>query len=122
MLRRALLLTWLVTAMLALSSGSRRAGDPSGFDASPNRYLTDRPFHAVGYNGVAVTEEANATRVAVEILRAGGNAVDAAVAAAFALAVTFPEAGNLGGNQRVQRFLVDHGQPAETPGIDLVDC
>ncbi|MCK4775510.1 MAG: gamma-glutamyltransferase, partial [Candidatus Krumholzibacteria bacterium] len=57
----------------------------------------DRPFWATGYGGIAVTEESHATRVAADILRAGGNAVDAAVAAAFALAVTFPEAGNLGG-------------------------
>lgn len=46
---------------------------------------------------VAVTPEAEASRVALEVLADGGNAVDAAVAAALALAVTHPVAGNLGG-------------------------
>jgi len=48
-------------------------------------------------NGMVVAEERLATRIGVEILQRGGNAVDAAVAVGFALAVTWPTAGNLGG-------------------------
>ncbi|WP_458424839.1 gamma-glutamyltransferase [Methylorubrum extorquens] len=47
--------------------------------------------------GMVSSQDALATRVGVEILRKGGNAVDAAVAVGFALAVTLPRAGNLGG-------------------------
>jgi gamma-glutamyltranspeptidase/glutathione hydrolase len=48
-------------------------------------------------HGMVVTQEKRATRIGLDILERGGNAVDAAVAVGFALAVTLPKAGNLGG-------------------------
>ena len=48
-------------------------------------------------NGMVITTSAPASDVGAAILRKGGNAVDAAVATAFALAVTHPSAGNIGG-------------------------
>ena len=54
-----------------------------------------RPVHA--RHAMVVTVEPHATDIGVAVLKSGGNAVDAAVAVGFALAVTHPSAGNLGG-------------------------
>ncbi|QIR16160.1 gamma-glutamyltransferase [Shewanella aestuarii] len=48
-------------------------------------------------HGMVVSQEAIASQIGVDILKQGGNAVDAAVAVGFALAVTLPRAGNIGG-------------------------
>jgi len=56
-----------------------------------------RVLPVTGQHGMVASQEASATDIGVDILKRGGNAVDAAVAVGFALAVTLPQAGNLGG-------------------------
>src|SRR3974390_3100199 len=60
-------------------------------------------------HGMVVTRERHATEAGVRILEAGGNAVDAAVAVGFALAVTHPSAGNIGGGGFMLIRLADGG-------------
>ena len=76
-------------------------------------FATARPVLAK--HGMVVSQEAEASRVGLDILKRGGNAVDAAVAVGFALAVTLPRAGNLGGGG----FMVLHrADTGETVAID----
>ncbi|MGC2458945.1 MAG: gamma-glutamyltransferase [Gallionellaceae bacterium] len=58
-------------------------------------------------NGMVVTAQHLATHVGVDVLKAGGNAVDAAVAVGYALAVVYPAAGNLGGGGFMTIQLAD---------------
>jgi gamma-glutamyltranspeptidase/glutathione hydrolase len=58
-------------------------------------------------NGMVVTAQEYATRIGVDVLRGGGNAIDAAVAVGYALAVVYPAAGNLGGGGFMTLQLAD---------------
>jgi gamma-glutamyltranspeptidase / glutathione hydrolase len=75
----------------------------------------DRIHPVFAERGMVASQEASATRIGLDVLRNGGNAVDAAVAVAFALAVTLPSAGNLGGGGFM---LVHDAASAETVAID----
>jgi gamma-glutamyltranspeptidase/glutathione hydrolase len=68
----------------------------------------------VARNGMVVAQEARAARIGVDILQRGGNAVDAAVAVGFAMAVTYPRAGNIGGGG----FMVIHLASGDDVAID----
>ncbi|ABE54939.1 gamma-glutamyltransferase 1. Threonine peptidase. MEROPS family T03 [Shewanella denitrificans OS217] len=75
----------------ALSVATVSANDVSIY----SQMATAQPVWAK--HGMVASQEALASRIGVEILKQGGNAIDAAVAVGFALAVTLPRAGNIGG-------------------------
>jgi len=66
----------------------------------------------VAEHGMVVAQEKIAARVGADILRQGGNAVDAAVATGFAMAVTYPRAGNIGGGGFMVLHLADRNEDA----------
>jgi gamma-glutamyltranspeptidase/glutathione hydrolase len=85
-----------LAATLALplaARGDERAGD-----------AIVAPQGVVAHGGMAVAQEARAAQIGADILKNGGNAIDAAVATGFALAVSYPRAGNIGGGG----FMVIH--------------
>ncbi len=88
-----------VTRFLALSLAALLLSASAHAQVAPvSRAPAIRPATAIlAHNGMVVAQESRAARIGVEILDRGGNAVDAAVAVGFALAVTYPRAGNIGG-------------------------
>jgi gamma-glutamyltranspeptidase / glutathione hydrolase len=72
--------------------------------------------HAVtAEHGMVVAQEKNAARIGADVLKRGGNAVDAAVATGFAMAVSYPRAGNIGGGG----FMIIHSaERGEDTAID----
>jgi gamma-glutamyltranspeptidase / glutathione hydrolase len=92
-------------------------GAPPGMPAvaPPIPSEGSRLLPALAEHGMVASQEARATRIGVDVLKRGGNAVDAAVAVGFALAVTLPKAGNLGGGG----FMLVHlARRNETVAID----
>ena len=101
---------------LACAAPARAQGLPPGMPgAGAIQSDAARLLPAYAPHGMVVSQEARATRIGAAILARGGNAVDAAVAVGFALAVTLPRAGNLGGGG----FMLVHlAARNETVAID----
>ena len=99
---------WLGALLLTASqiASARQAAILSGRDIV---------HPVVARHGIVSSQEATATKIGVEILKKGGNAVDAAVAVGFALAVTLPRAGNIGGGGFMMVHMAGSG---ETVAID----
>ncbi|WP_028348367.1 gamma-glutamyltransferase [Bradyrhizobium murdochi] len=95
--RKAIAAIALVFACGATAFAQDRRGFHSSLDPSAVRSIPAE-------HGMVVAQERIAAEVGADILRQGGNAVDAAVATGFALAVTYPRAGNIGGGG----FMVIH--------------
>lgn len=110
--RPKLSLIWLLATLLIAV-----AILPSNATAQPSQLLNYEAIHKPvrGDHGMVVSQNQTASEVGAQILRDGGNAVDAAVATAFAMAVTLPRAGNIGGDG----FMLIHlAEPEQTVAID----
>ncbi len=100
----------------------------SSLSAYSSPILEGQRMHPVqGTNGMVVTSHILATKSALEVLKKRGNAIDAAVTAAFSLAVTQPRSGNIGGGgfmlisseQKGEVIAIDYREKA--PGKATVD-
>lgn len=118
-------LRWIV--LLALASVSltacRSESGGGAIAVAPADWRTNLPSHwpfdvdalpVAADRGMVVSTDAYASDVGVEVLKAGGNAVDAAVATSLALAVVNPEAGNIGGGG----FMVIRLADGRTAALD----
>jgi gamma-glutamyltranspeptidase / glutathione hydrolase len=102
----------MLLALLAclVCVGPLAAQDALNPDSAPARAAPPAPVTPVtARHGMVVAQEARAARIGVEFLQQGGNAVDAAVATGFALAVTYPRAGNIGGGGYMVIHLAGRG-------------
>src|SRR5664279_3408839 len=98
---------WIVAAILLIVASCL----PAAAQQERHRGFYTPPaagaLHAVvAEHGMVVAQERIAARIGADVLRRGGNAVDAAVATGFAMAVTYPRAGNIGGGG----FMVIHSR------------
>lgn len=112
MKKQACQLTHFSTTMLILSLGILLAATSVQGQVI---LAGDRSVPVEAKNGMVVTSHTLATKVALDVLKKGGNAIDAAVTAGFALAVTQPRSGNIGGGGFM---LVSSEKKKEVVAID----
>lgn len=94
-------ISFLLSTLFLAACVSQRPGDTAAAVTYPN--------------GMVVAAHPEAAQVGLQILKAGGNAVDAAVAVKFALAVVYPNAGNIGGGG----FMVYRGADGSVSALDF---
>ncbi|WP_455426566.1 gamma-glutamyltransferase [Dryocola sp. LX212] len=100
----------ILALMMSLCLTAGAAPPPVSYGVETDIYHPVRAEH-----GMVASVDALATQVGVDILKQGGNAVDAAVAVGYALAVTHPQAGNLGGGG----FMLLRTKDGKTTAIDF---
>ena len=84
------------------------------FLISINIFFSKLP-DAINYNGMVVSSNKYASEIGVNVLKSGGNAIDAAIAVSFALAVVHPGAGNIGGGG----FMIIRTAEGDVTAIDF---
>lgn len=103
--------TVMLVVIVAACNSSRKTG-AGNFNIDPYNYSS--PKKVTVSNGAVVSAHPLASKAGLEILKMGGNAVDAAIATQLALAVVYPAAGNLGGGG----FMVARLQNGQLVAID----
>jgi gamma-glutamyltranspeptidase / glutathione hydrolase len=121
---------WIFAGIVLLVAGCLPAAAQEqrrGFYTPP---AANTSHAVVADHGMVVAQEKIAARIGADVLKRGGNAVDAAVATGFAMAVTYPRAGNIGGGGFMIIHSAEHhadvaidyretAPAATTPGIFL---
>src|SRR3954466_2643354 len=104
------IVAFFLFALLFSCNSPRQAA--SGINIDPYHYTIQKKI--ISENGAVVSAHPLASKVGVEILKQGGNAIDAAIATQLALAVVYPNAGNIGGGG----FMVARLANGETVALD----